>query len=205
MTLQQDKEYLIKKWNYEKQLIKAFKQVKRENFVLKQYKEQAYQDIPLPILKNQTISQPSTVMLMTNALDLQKNNKILEIGSGSGYQSAILSKLAKKIYTIEIIPELTKLATKNLKDYKNVKVIQGDGSLGYAKEKPYNRIIVTAACPSIPYELIDQLKPNGILIAPIGTQYQQKMIKITKTKDKIKEEYLGDFIFVKLKGKKGWK
>jgi len=201
------KEFLIKKWESEgisKEVIDAFKKVKREDFVLKEYRNVAYKDVALPIIENQTISQPSTVIIMTNALDVKKGMKVLEIGAGSGYQAALLSKLVGskgKVVTVEIIKELVDFAKKNLKKAKirNVNVIHGDGSLGYAKEKPYDRIIVTAACPRILDSYLKQLKKKGILIIPVGKGFQ-RMIKV-KEKRVID---LGDFVFVPLKGKHGF-
>jgi protein-L-isoaspartate(D-aspartate) O-methyltransferase len=200
-----DKESLIKYWKYNfkfsKKVIDAFRKVPRENFVLPEYKEFAYDDNPLPILKGQTISQPTTVMIMTDALEVKEGQKILEIGSGSGYQSAILSVLVGekgKVYTTEIIPELAEFAKKNLKDYKNVKVIKAKG-VGYKKEAPYDRIIVTAAAREIPFKLLEeQLKDSGIMIVPVGPPYLQRLLKIRKLK-KIKIEDLGDFMFVPLR------
>ncbi len=191
----------------DKRVINAFKKIPRENFLPKTLKEYAYEDKPLPILKKQTISQPTTIMIMTQALEVKPGNKILEIGSGSGYQSALLSILVGKkgkILTLEIIPELVNFAKNNLKKFENVEVIQGDGSKGYKKQAPYDRIIITAACPPIPKPLIGQLKINGILVAPIGNIYSQKMLKIIKKKNKIITKDLGDFIFVPLKGKYGF-
>ena len=192
-----------------KKVINAFKKIPRENFLPKTLKEYAYEDRPLPILKQQTISQPTTIMIMTQALEVKPGNKILEIGAGSGYQSALLSILVGKngkIFTIEIIPELVKFTKNNLKKLRtiNIEVIQGDGSKGYKKQAPYDRIIITAACPQIPKPLIEQLKINGILVAPIGNIYSQKMLKIIKKKNKIITKDLGDFVFVPLKGKYGF-
>ena len=167
----------------------------------------AYEDIPLSIGWNATISQPTTVMIMTNALEVEENNKILEIGTGSGYQAAILSLLAEKgkIFTTEIIHELADFAKSNLKDYKNIQVIETDGSRGYEKEKPYDRIIFTVAIPKIEDFILAQLKDPGILLAPVGDRYLQELIKITKKALKIKKEFLGYFQFVPLKGKYGFK
>lgn len=175
-------------------------------------KDRTYQDIPQQIGHRQTISQPTTVMLMTQALHVASGQKILEIGTGTGYQAAILARIVEskgKIITTEIIPELVKLAKKNLNKarIKNVKVIYCDGSKGYAKASPYDRIIATAACPDIPKPLIKQLKPNGILLAPVGPLHGQSMLQVTKLdkKNKTKIENLGGFIFVPLRGEHGYK
>jgi len=205
------KQSLINYWLYSKtitdrKVINAFKKIPRENFLPKPLKEYAYEDRPLPILKQQTISQPTTIMIMTQALDLKKGQKVLEVGTGSGYQAALISELIGKngkLYTLEIIKELVKFSKENLKNLKNVKVIKGDGSIGYKKEAPYDKIIVTAATPKIPKQLIKQLKINGILVVPVGNIYSQRMLKIIK-KDKLIKKDLGEFVFVPLKGRYGF-
>lgn len=202
-------EYWKKHYNFDELLLKAFSEINREDFIFEEDKHKAYSDIPLPILSNQTISQPTTIMIMTQNLEVKPNQKILEIGSGSGYQAAILSKLVGekgKIITIEIIKELALFAELNLRknNIQNVQVIHTDGSKGYKKEAPYDRIIVTAATPEIPKKLIEQLKPRGILIAPVGPLYCQEMLKITKKNKTFDIENLGDFVFVPLKGEEGF-
>ncbi|MFQ6020561.1 MAG: protein-L-isoaspartate(D-aspartate) O-methyltransferase [Candidatus Aenigmatarchaeota archaeon] len=189
-----------------KKLEKVILETPREYFVPEKMKNFAYQDIPLPIGYGQTISQPSTVIVMTEALDVKKNHKILEIGAGSGWQAAILSKLCKKVYTVDIIPELVEIAKINLKKVgiKNVVIIKGDGSLGLKKYAPYDRIIVTCACPNVPKPLLDQLKMNGKMIIPVGNYYMQEMFIIKRGK-KIERKSLGVFAFVPLRGKYGFK
>jgi len=188
---------------HSEKLLEVFRKVPREKFILEDYKEQAYADIALPLIKWQTISQPTTVMLMTQALDIKPDNKVLEIGTGSGYQAAILSYLAKEVITTEIVPELVEYAKKNLKSYKNVKIIKAkEDSLGYPTEAPYDRIIVTAASPKIPKILLNQLKENGIMVIPVGKD-SQEMLVIKKEKE-LKIKKLGSFIFVPLKGKYGF-
>ena len=190
----------------DQRLIKAFQEVKRENFITKEFINEAYGDYPLPIGHEQTISQPTTIMLMTEALELKSTDKVLEIGSGSGYQAVLISKLAKKVVSIEIIKDLVLFAKENIKnsDIKNVEIIHGDGSNGYEKSAPYDKIIVTAACPKIPEALIEQLKDNGIIVAPVGPLYGQVMVKARKIKNQLITEKLGDFMFVPLKGKYGY-
>lgn len=187
----------------------AMKKVPRENFVPDWQRRYAYDDRPLEIGHGQTISAPHMVAIMTEALDVKRNNKILEIGSGSGYQAAILAEIAKngKIFTVERIKEIAKFAEENLKKcgYENVSVIIADGTLGYEKEKPYDRIIVTAAAPKIPKPLVDQLKDNGKLLIPVGNRAYQDLILIEKNSEgKIKEKNLCGCVFVPLIGKEGW-
>jgi protein-L-isoaspartate(D-aspartate) O-methyltransferase len=191
----------------DKNLLEAFRLVPRGQFIRKEYLPEVYTDHPLPIGSGQTISQPTTVMIMIQALDLRKTDKVLEIGAGSGWCAAIMSKLAKKVITTEIIPELAEFAKNNIRKaaIKNVEVINCDGSHGYKKEAPYDKIMVTAACPEIPKPLIIQLKDSGILIAPVGSiYYGQNMIKLTKKTTGPEEENLGSFVFVPLKGKHGF-
>ena len=187
----------------DKSVLDAFLRVPRENFVLPDYKDQAYDDIALPTKKGQTISQPTTVMIMTQALEVKKEQKILEVGTGSGYQAAILSVLVGdkgKVYTTEILKELYDFAKENLKDYKNVTVLHKDASKGLDEFAPFDRIIITAAATKMPQKLLQQLKIDGIMLVPLGeNKYVQKMLKITKQKDQNKIEDLGNFVFVPLK------
>lgn len=208
----QSKKELISYWIKheiikDQKVIEAFKKIPREEFISKEYLSQAYGDYPLSIGLGQTISQPTTVMIMTEALEVKEGHKILEIGTGSGYQAAILSYLVGKkgiVYTTEIIEELARFAESNIKklNIRNVKVIYSDGSLGYKKAAPYDRIIVTAGSPRIPEELLKQLKPSGIMIVPVGDLLSQKMLKIIKKK-KLEIKDLGNFTFVPLKGQYG--
>ena len=183
----------------------AIKKTPRHEFVPMSLQEKAYDDIPIPIMNNQTVSQPSVVSRMTEWLDVMEGQKILEIGSGSGWQSAILSYLVGrgKIYSIERHPELVNFAKENLEKVgiKNVSVTLGDGSLGLPKESPFDRIIITAACEKIPQSLFDQLSINGLLIAPVG-EFTQSLVLIKKTPHgvlEIKNE--PGYVFVPLLGK----
>lgn len=206
---------LVKYWTKNKiitdrKLIEAFRKIPRENFVKKEFLEEAYDDQPLPTIEGQTISQPTTVMIMLQALSLKEGDKVLEIGTGSGYNAALISYVVGKkgiVYTIEIIQELVNFAKKNISklNIKNVNIVHEDGSRGYRKESPYDKIIVTAASPEIPKILLEQLKFNGILVVPVGPLYNQKMLKIQKKKTKLNIKNLGDFVFVKLTGKYGFK
>ncbi len=211
--MQEQKQHLIDVWKshgiiWDEQLIAAFRAVPRENFVPREYKKYTYDDSALPLVKGQTISQPTTVMIMTQALEVKPGMKVLEIGAGSGYQSAVLSVMVGKqgmIYTVEIEKEVCAIARRNLKEYKNVKIVEGDGSLGFQEAAPFDRCIITAACPSIPQPVIDQLKEGGIVVAPVGSVYVQKMVKGVKKGNVLETESLGDFVFVKLQGKYGFK
>ena len=183
----------------------AIKKTPRHEFVPMSLQEKAYDDIPIPIMNNQTVSQPSVVSRMTEWLDVREGQKILEIGSGSGWQSAILSYLVGQgtIFSIERHPELVNFAKENLEKIgiKNVSVTLGDGSLGLPKESPFDRIIITAACEKIPQSLFEQLSINGLLIAPVG-EFTQSLVLIKKTPHgvlEIKNE--PGYVFVPLLGK----
>ena len=206
------KKQLLKYWSdsklvTDKKLLKAFGEVERANFVLESYKHLSYSDVPLPIGFGQTISQPTTVMLMIQALKLRKTDVVLEIGAGSGYNAAVMSKLCKFIYAREIIPGLVEFAKENLsrEGVRNVEVGCSDGSKGYKAKAPYNKIIVTAAWPNIPKRLVEQLKENGKIIAPVGEMLHQEMFLGVKKNGQLKLESLGYFSFVPLKGEFGLK
>jgi protein-L-isoaspartate(D-aspartate) O-methyltransferase len=185
----------------------AIRKSPRHEFIQKSLLDTAYKDIPITLMKNQTISQPSVVSRMTEWLNVRKGQKILEIGSGSGWQSAILSFLVGngKIFSIERHPKLVKFAKENLckLGIQNVEVILGDGSLGLPKESPFDRIIITAACKKVPPPLFEQLSLDGLLIAPVG-EYPQSLILFKKTSQGIIEikKQLG-YVFVPLLRKFG--
>lgn len=186
----------------------AFEKVPREKFVPDIMKGSAYIDTPLPIAGGQTISAPHMVAVMTEALDVKDGQKILEIGTGSGYQAAILSvmNLRGKIYSVEVQPELVGFAKENLGKYKNVYVVSGDGSLGLPEFAPYDRIIATAGCPGIPKPWIDQIKEGGKILAPVGGMYEQRLMLVEKRNGKITETDLNfPCVFVPLRGLYGWK
>jgi len=191
-----------------RELEQALLDTPRENYVPGNLKRFAYDDIPISIGHRQTVSQPTTVVVMTEALEVKKNDKILEIGAGSGWQAAILSRLTKKnVFTVETIHELVELAKHNLSEnkIKNVKVIEGDGSKGLKKYAPYDKIIVTAASPEIPQPLLDQLKVGGKIVVPIGDYYSQEMTVVTKmSKTRFDKKFIGYFTFVPLIGKYGF-
>ena len=172
-------------------VLKAMRATPRHLFVPAAQRIQAYADHPLPIGHGQTISQPYIVALMTELLEPDKSHKVLEIGAGSGYQAAVLAPLVRHVYTIEIVPELARSAADTLKNlgYTNVTVRHGDGYLGWPEEAPFDRIIVTAAPPELPKALVDQLKPGGKIVAPVGrTVWTQDLVVVEKGRDgKLKE------------------
>jgi len=184
------------------QVLRAVENIPRHLFVPERMREEAYANYPLDIGHRQTISQPYTTAFMLQVLELRMNDKVLEIGTGSGWSTALIAYITNpgKVYSIETIEELSTFARKNIKKVKlnNIKIITGDGSKGLKKYAPYDKIIVNAACSKTPEILLKQLKDNGILVAPIGNLYEQSMIKFTKVKNKIKTENLGGFIFVPL-------
>ena len=194
-----------------KAVLDAFGAVPREIFVPEKYIEESYDDNPLPVIDGQTISQPYMVALMTELLELpdHKTCRILEIGTGSGYQSAILSKMGHSVTSIERLQEISDYAVERLSKLPycaNVRLVVGDGSIGFSGDAPYDGIIVTAASPLIPEELIKQLKINKVLAIPCGEYYFQQLLKVTKTSDdKIEVEKKCGCRFVPLIGAHGFK
>ncbi len=186
-------------------VIKAIRKIPRENFVEEKYKKYAHGNYPLPIPKNQTISQPFTVAFMVELLELKKGEMVLEVGTGSGYNAAVMSEIIGSkgiIHSLEIYEKLVNFAQKNLENIgiKNAKIYFSDGSKGCPKGAPYDKIIVTANCPNIPDPLVDQLKEGGSMVLPV----KSIMTKVTKKQgNNIIQEY-GGFSFVPLKGKYGY-
>ena len=187
-------------------VLAAMREVPRHLFVPAPYDRDAYADDPLPIGNGQTISQPYIVALMTALLQVKATDTVLEIGAGSGYQSAILSVLAKQVITIERIEKVAALARKNLAavDAKNVLIVIGDGTLGYAAVAPYNGILITAATPNIPAPLKTQLADGGRLVAPVGGRSSQELVVLERHGDRFLEEQYGGVRFVPLIGEYGW-
>ena len=188
-------------------VIEAFLKIERHKFIPTEAKRKAYEDFPIPIGEGQTISQPYIVALMTECLDLKGNEKVLEIGTGSGYQAAILAELANQIYTVERIPALAQRAKETLQElgYSNVKVKVDDGTLGWPEEAPFSRIIITAAAPDVPFPLIEQLAEGGKMVLPLGERFSQVLTIIEKKKGKIKQKAVCGCIFVPLIGKYAYK
>lgn len=187
-------------------VLKAMNKVPREEFLPENQKVVAHGDFPVPIGFGQTISQPYVVAAMTEALKLKGREKVLEIGTGAGYQSAILAEIVRKVYTIETVKELAERSREKLKalGYSNVKVIHGDGNDGCKEGFPFDCIIVTAACQKIPEQLQEQLKDGGRIVIPIGGRAFQELFVFTKKGKGFKEEFLFDCRFVPLIGEAGW-
>ena len=198
---------LISRGIKDTRVLDTMRKVPRHRFVEEALYSQAYNDHPLPIGDKQTISQPYMVALMTEALDLRGPEKVLEIGTGSGYQTAILAELAEKIYSIERIRTLSNKAQRILDDlgYFNVVLKVGDGSLGLKEEAPFDAIMVTAGSPDVPQPLVDQLAMGGRLVVPVGDRYTQALMKIVRVKEGITKTDLGGCRFVNLLGTHGWK
>ena len=187
----------------EKRVLDAMKTVPRHLFVDPQYRRQAYADNPLPIDEGQTISQPYIVALMTQYIDLKRGEKVLEIGTGSGYQAAVLAQLTDKVYSIEIKENLAKKASSTLMslDYSSIQVIHGDGYFGWEEHAPFDAIIVTCAANHIPPPLLNQLKEGGRLIIPLGsTLYYQTLALVTKVKGKPEVKHVLGVRFVPMTG-----
>jgi protein-L-isoaspartate(D-aspartate) O-methyltransferase len=183
-------------------VLQAIRNTNRHAFIPPEHREQAYFDLALPIGSSQTISSPYIVAVMTQELDLQAEHKVLEIGTGSGYQAAVLSPLAKEIYTIEIVPDLGVQAAKVLKaqGYTNVFTKIGDGFLGWEEHAPFDRIIVTCSPESVPQPLVDQLVEGGMMIIPVGERYQQMLCLMRKMEGQLHREALRPTLFVPMTG-----
>ncbi|HEY0605941.1 MAG TPA: protein-L-isoaspartate(D-aspartate) O-methyltransferase [Herpetosiphonaceae bacterium] len=187
-------------------VLDAMVNVPRHRFVPESLDQQAYADNALPIAENQTISQPYIVALTVAALQLRGHERVLEIGTGSGYAAAVLAQLAAEVWTIERYRSLAESAAQRLADldYTNVHVMIGDGTQGLPEHAPYDAIAVAAAGPHVPRSLLDQLAPGGRLVIPIGSMDEQKLIRIVRTPQGLQEESLGPVRFVPLVGREGW-
>ncbi len=198
---------LMKRGIRDEAVLKAMREVPRHRFVPARYRSIAYDDMPLPIGHDQTISQPLMVAMMTEALRLQGDERVLEIGTGSGYQAAILARLAKVVFTIERIAELAAQARATLATLgiTNVHVLVADGTVGLPEHAPYDAIVVTAGAPHVPLPLADQLRIDGRLVIPVGGRLEQTLVRVTKTSNGLQTEHLGECRFVPLIGEQGWR
>jgi len=205
-NFEQQKQQLYSYWKNSRMIISdpvlnAFLAVPRELFVDPSYRHQSYADHPLPIGCEQTISQPTTVMMMLQLLEVLPDQRVLEIGTGSGYNAALLAELTGEVVTLERHLQLVKIAKENLKQagYKDVIVVNGDGKQGYASQAPYDRIMVTAAAHKVPPQLKDQLSIGGLLVAPIGATYGCEMLTLKKiSSENFQTSSHGLFSFVPL-------
>ncbi|MFI5293739.1 MAG: protein-L-isoaspartate(D-aspartate) O-methyltransferase [Thermodesulfovibrionales bacterium] len=191
----------------DKAVLNAMRTVPRHLFVDESTQYRAYDDMALPIGEGQTISQPYMVAVMTELLGLTGKEKVLEIGTGSGYQAAVLAHLAKEVFTIERIASLAEKAEQRFRDlaYFNIHVKIGDGTLGWPEKAPFDGIIITAGSPKMPDPLKEQVSENGIIVIPVGSRYSQQLLRIKKTKSGFEEEYHTPCVFVPLIGEHGWK
>jgi protein-L-isoaspartate(D-aspartate) O-methyltransferase len=187
-------------------LLAAFLKVERHKFICEELRPNAYSDFPIPISEEQTISQPYIVALMTECLDLSGSETVLEIGTGSGYQTAILAELAKEVYSIERFKSLASQAESLLKEsgYNNIKLKLSDGTLGWPEIGQFERIIITAASPRVPLPLTEQLKEGGKMVLPLGESFSQVLTVVEKKDNKLEYKEICGCVFVPLIGKYGW-
>jgi len=207
--LERARENLLKYLEYEiadKRVIEAMKRVPREAFVAQEQYQAAYDDRPLGIGFGQTISQPFIVALMVQALELRGDERVLELGTGSGYGAAILAELAQRVVTVECIPELEESAKQVLDKlgYSNIEVHVAGRTLGWPEGAPYDAIIVSAGAPTVPQVLLEQLTWKGRLVIPVGSQWQQELLRVTKLRKRNNIENLGGCYFVPLIGEGAW-
>lgn len=199
---------LISRGIHDPAVLQAMQEVPREEFVDERMKEHAYEDRPLPILQGQTISQPYIVAYMTEALELEAANRVLEIGTGSGYAAAVLSRIVTTVHTVERLAGLAHNARKrlNMLGYENIHVYEGDGSLGWPEHAPYDAIVVTAAAPDVPGALLEQLAIKGRLVIPVGlsTDFQMLVRMRRISENRFSREDLCGVRFVPLIGAEGW-
>lgn len=191
----------------DQRVLEVMSRVPREKFVPPEVRHKAYEDKPLPIGWEQTISQPYIIALMTEALELTGSEKVLELGTGSGYQTAILAGLAKLVVTVERMPALAESARKLLNElgYTNIEVHLAEETLGWQQGQPYDAILVTAGAPAVPDDLLNQLVIGGRMVIPVGSRYMQELCKITRRQDGNTIQNLGGCRFVSLIGKNAWK
>ena len=190
----------------DERLLAAFRKVPRHLFVPRELQAEAYEDHPLPIASGQTISQPYIVALMISRLRLQGHERVLEIGSGSGYQTALLAELALEVFSVERLPELLRQVKERLDQlrYLNVHLSAGNGTLGWPKHAPYNAILVSAAAPEVPAPLVEQMAEGGRMILPIGPSSAQRLNEIENRRGSITRREIAGCVFVPLIGRYGW-
>jgi len=209
VDLDRAKENLFRHLEYEiadRRIVEAMRRIPREAFISQEQYNAAYDDRPLSIGFGQTISQPFIVALMVQALELKGDEKVLELGTGSGYEAAILAELAPKVITVESIPELAESAKQVLDrlSYSNIEVHVAGKILGWPEDAPYDAIIVSAGAPAVPEVLLGQLSLNGRLVIPVGSRWQQELVRVTKLRKGNHVENLGGCYFVPLIGEGAW-
>jgi protein-L-isoaspartate(D-aspartate) O-methyltransferase len=199
-------EQLVSRGINDPYVLRAMAKVPRHLFLESELRDQAYDDHPLPIGADQTISQPYMVALMVEALGLKGSERVLEVGTGSGYAAAILSELCAEVITFETVEDLGLKARAILSKLgcRNVSVLVGDGTLGSEEHSPYDGVLISAAAPCIPRPLVEQLRIPGYLVFPMGEKELQTLVRIRKDRGGIREEYLGECHFVRLRGRYGW-
>jgi len=197
---------IIRRGVMDERVLEAMRTVPRHLFVPKEHLSNAHEDFPLPIGSGQTISQPYIVAYMTEQLALKGDETVLEVGTGSGYQAAILAQLVRQVHTVEYIPELAEKAASRFREMgiENIRVHVGDGSLGWPEAAPYQAILVTAAAPAAPQALLDQLDVEGRMIIPVGERFQQVLELWQKDRHGLHCQSILPVVFVPLKGKQGW-
>lgn len=199
-------EQLLARGITDPRVLEAMRRVPRHLFVESALADRAYEDGPLPIGEKQTISQPYMVALMTEALQLRGDERVLEVGTGSGYQTAVLAEMALNVFSIEKIRALAVRARALLDElgYYNVAIHVGDGTLGWSEHAPFDAIVVTAGSPGLPHPLVEQMAAGGRLVIPLGDEQSQMLQRVRRTPSGLEEEQLGECRFVKLRGKYGW-
>lgn len=200
------RDQLVRRGVADERVLAAMGEVPRHEFVLPEHLERAYDDQPLPIGEGQTISQPYVVAVMLEQLRLRGGEKALEVGTGSGYQAAVLAELAWQVYTIDRVESLATTARERLQrlGYDNVTVVAGDGTKGLPEYAPFDGVVVAAAAPGLPEPLIEQLAPGGRLVAPVGRRHAQSLVVATKVGEELSQRELCGVVFVPLIGEHGW-
>lgn len=198
---------LIPRGIKDERVLNVMKRVPRHLFVDESLQYKAYEDMALPIGEGQTLSQPYMVAIMTELLELKGNERVLEIGTGSGYQAVILAELSREVYTVERIASLAQQAEERFQSlsYTNIHVRVSNGTLGWPDESPFDRIIITAGTQKIPDPLMEQISEEGFIIAPVGDRFSQQLLRIKKSRGRLFEEYHTPCVFVPLIGEYGWK